>query len=245
MNIQIEKSKIQFFGKLAGSNSNKFNRIAKLANRYNDLKAKFDRYMDTNNFTERSLCALACRIMLETGIRIGNETSALGYMSTRKFKDNEFVETFGLTTLQKRHVKPNCKSVTFKFVGKRQIAHEIVIKDIVIVEAIKKLHLQAESKKDWLFPITDSDVRKFVNKYVGSQFMPKDFRTLKANIEAMQYFQTVISKRDYPQRKSEFNAEKREIAEHVADVLGNTVGIAKKSYIDDRVWGYIENKRWT
>lgn len=236
--ITIESKKIVLLRSDKGHYSDRFNRSVKLARNYYDLLDKFDRMIErgAKSNTEMFQCALACKLMLLTGIRVGNEKSANGYVSKRK--DVGEISTYGLTTLQKKHIRIG-KSVTFNFVGKRGIEQKIVVSDPLTVQQIKAAFIPANHT---LLYISGYDLRKFVKKYIGNAFTPKDFRTLRANIEA-NYALLNISRRPKVGTKKSFKEECKEIAAYVASKLGNTPAMAKRAYIDPLLWEYASLKR--
>lgn len=251
--IKIGTNRYRFFGKIKGANSNKFNRVAKLAYMFNELEEKLYGIVERGNYiSEHARCALSLLLMMQTGIRVGNEGSAEGYMTAphpHSKKEPEFVKTYGLTTLLMAHLmkgRGGCWHINF--VGKKQVANSFTIRG-KLASVLREFHIERKINNDlWnnslLLNITDYQLTKFIKKYVGKQFSPKDFRTLRANIEAWNMYK-VINQRPLPERKSDLNAEVKEIALHVSGCLNNTPGVCKKSYIDDGLFEYHFTNRWS
>lgn len=238
----IENSSITVFGKQKGSNTNKFNRVAKLANMFQEIDDKMCGFIKRGGVSEHARCALSIRLMLHTGIRIGNEGSAEGYMTKphpNSKKEPEFVHTFGLTTLKREHVLIKRGTMYLNFIGKKQVENSFIITNGLVAQVKTLLK---DTNSETLFGIRAYELKKFIHKYIGKQFTPKDFRTLRANIEAWKVY-SLISKRPTPNLKKEFNAEVKEIATHVSECLNNTPGVCKKSYIDDMLFIHHLNKR--
>lgn len=237
--VTIDKKKIALLRSDKGHYGDRFNRIVKLAKNYYELLTKFDGMIERGqqNNTEIFQCALACKLMMLTGIRIGNEDSASGYVSKRK--DVGTISTYGLTTLKKSHVKKLKNKIVFEFIGKKGVAQKITITDSLTRQQII---CALDNANDTLLYINDYSLRKFVKKYVGSDFIPKDFRTLRANIEA-QLLLNNFSKSTKVTTKKQLKSECKQIAEHVSTVLGNTPAMAKRAYIDPKFWEYVEFKR--
>ncbi len=233
--------------------TDKFNRVAKLATQYNDLKSKMEGFIQAKGGQRRDVAACLLLVM-ETGIRPGNEESAVGYESKRKvggvWKKGKglvggtpvgVVKTFGATTLMPEHIQVRGNSVTLEFTGKRCIEQKISVTNKVLADYLK----EAKQYKDGepVFGVCDCTLRKFVAKSVGKGFKPKDFRTLRANIVASA-ISDEICQREYPARKSDANAEIKEIAERVSKVLGNTPAMAKRAYIHDMLLNDHLNHRY-
>lgn len=180
-----------------------------------------------------------------TGIRIGNEESADGYVTkphpNQKDKKPEFVQTFGLTTLKREMVSFRNGNCILKFVGKKQVQQRLVIADKKLVTQWKRLYELTE-KGEYMLSVTDYDVRKFVKKSVGGKFMVKDFRTLFANLTAYEVMEKLLSKKK-PTTKKEVKLEVRFITEEVSKKLGNTPAVCKRSYIDDMLLDFFKTKR--
>lgn len=238
----IEGNRITVFGKHKGSNSNKFNRVAKLASMFHEIDNKMCGFIKRGGVSEHARNALAIRLMLHTGIRIGNEGSAEGYMTKphpNSKKEPEFVQTFGLTTLKREHVLIKRGVMYLNFVGKKQVENSFIITNGLVAQ-VKTLLRDTDSET--LLGITAYELTKFIKKYIGRQFTPKDLRTLRANIEAWKIYST-ISTRPVPATKKEFKMEVKEILTHVSDCLNNTPGVCRKSYIDDMLFQHHELKR--
>ena len=220
-----------------------FNRMVKLATMFEELSDKFDGMINRGiGVTDLALCALACKMMMYTGIRIGNEASAEGYTTNphpNSKAEPKFVQTYGLTTMLREHAYPIGRRVKFRFLGKRYMENTFEVGGLLakqVKELMKNYHGET------LFGVTDYELTKFVKKYVGRHFMPKDFRTLRANMVACEAL-AEIEDRELPHTKSEYNAEVKEVATAVSEELNNTVGVCKRSYIDDLFWEYMASAR--
>lgn len=222
----------------------KHNRMVKLALRFEELSEKFDRMIEKGDYvTDTARFALACKMMMYTGIRIGNEGSAEGYITKphpNSKKEPEFVQTYGLTTLLPEHVMVKGRKVYLNFIGKKQVENSFTLTgDLAMqVKEVMKTVEQGET----LFEITEYELTKFIKRYVGRRFTPKDFRTLRANMYAWEKF-TEICERELPSTKTEFNKEVKEIATYVSEHLNNTQSVAKASYIDSMLWDEVAEAR--
>ena len=174
----------------------KHNRMVKLATRFDTAR-----------------CALACKMMMYTGIRIGNEGSAEGYITKphpNSKKEPEFVQTYGLTTLLPEHVLVKGRKVYLNFIGKKQVENSFTLSG-ELAKQVKEV-LKTVEQGETLFEITEYELTKFIKRYVGRRFTPKDFRTLRANM-------------------------------YVSEHLNNTPGVCKASYIDSMLWDEVAEQR--
>lgn len=243
LEINLPEGSVKMFGKLKGSNSNKFNRSTKLAYQFDELDCKFYNMVERGNYVSHTArCALAIRLMMYSGIRVGNENSAEGYMTKPHPHSKEkpkFVQTYGLTTLTKQHITFRRGKAYVNFLGKKQVENSFELHGD-LAEQLKLLY--QSSNEQLLFNISAYELTKFIKTYVGKAFSPKDFRTMRANIEAGMYMDLLLNSEPINTKK-ELKAELKLIREFVADKLNNTPAVCGRSYIDDCLFQYYSNER--
>jgi DNA topoisomerase IB len=173
-------------------------------------------------------CAAAVRLLDLGYFRIGNDVYA---------DENG---SFGLTTLERRHVRRRQDSLIFAYVGKSGVEHEITIDDEVVIEAIEIMR-RRRSKDDRLLSYRDgrswrSLLPDLVNDYVrtstGLESTAKDFRTWHATVLA------AAALAETPEPGASKASRKRAVAgamKEVASFLGNTPTLARSAYVDPRV----------
>lgn len=238
--FKIERQYVTFYGKKNGSNKNKFNRVNKLASMYTELHKKFNNMAERgmNSCSETYRCAVATLLLMETGIRVGNESSAEGYNTVphphAKNQETKFVKTYGLTTLLREHIHEGRDgTMYFYFVGKKQVENTFIVPNN-LRRYVSDIYNNCN--EDPMFGVTDYQLTKFIKKYVGKQFTPKDFRTLRANIYAYNYMKNwfLNSENSWssPPLKKEINKLRNDVATLVSEDLNNTKGVCLKSYIN-------------
>ncbi len=219
-------------------------RAVKLAAKFEELDKKFDGMIERGSYvSDTARCALACKLMMHTGIRIGNESSSEGYMTKphpNSKKEAEFVKTYGLTTLLPSHIQVQRGKAFINFIGKKSVENSFLVTG-VLAKQIKEV-LATVADGETFLEVTAYELTKFIKRYVGRRFTPKDFRTMRANMYASEKIQEIIQ-REAPSTKREYNAEVKEICEYVAQKLNNTPGVCKKSYIDGDMWAIYEKMR--
>lgn len=219
----------------------KFNRYAKIGLIADDLVEQFKSAVraDWESLDARS--SFACLIMMQYGIRVGNEDSAIGHKSGLKHTESEFVQTFGTTTLLNKHVDISKDKINLHFIGKTEVEHNIDIDDSFVVKYARLYHRPEQLEEKWLGIDYDA-LFKFIKNNVGGSFIPKDFRTFCANVTAWKAIKRFLDK---PKRKTktEANKEIRQVTEIVASRLGNTPSISKSNYIDRRMLDWFKVQR--
>jgi DNA topoisomerase IB len=174
---------------------------------------------------------LACAIrLLDVGMfRIGSE----------EYADDE--GGLGLATVRKDHVEVQGDALVFDYPGKGGGRRLHVIEDPLshgIVVALKRrrgggpglLAYRADGR--WQ-PVRSDEINDYLKRHLGEDFSAKDFRTWNATVMA------AVSLALDGQGASSKTARKRAInraAKGVAELLGNTPAVAKRSYIDPRVF---------
>ncbi len=93
-------------------------------------------------------------------------------------------------------------------------------------------------------PVHSDDINEYVKRHLGEEFSAKDFRTWNATVLAAvalaRHAEDETSHRTKTSRKRVQGA----VAKEVAELLGNTPAVARRSYIDPRVFDRYLN-RWT
>jgi DNA topoisomerase IB len=148
--------------------------------------------------------------------------------------------SFGLTTLERRHVRRQGADLVFNFVGKSGIEHSIVISDPVVIDSLNLMRRRRGGSKRLLAykeaatwaDLDAAAVNAYISQMVSEDLTAKDFRTWHATVLAA----VALAESDEPgdTQASQRRAIKA-ATEEVAAYLGNTPTIAKKSYIDPRV----------
>ena len=173
-------------------------------------------------------CAAAVRLLDLGYFRIGNDVYADEHGS------------FGLTTLERRHVRRQQDRLVFTFVGKSGVDHRIEIDDATVVEAIEVMRrrksqdlrlLAYKNGRSWRSILPDL-VNEYVRESTGLEATAKDFRTWHATVLAA----AALAETDEPGENK--TSRKRAVSgamKEVAEFLGNTPTLARSAYVDPRV----------
>jgi DNA topoisomerase IB len=242
-----KQKKYPIWGNVHGRNKTvisdfgKFNRYARLGSIADTLIEKFKRNLKEDPYSKESRCSFACLLMMLYGIRVGNEDSAEGYISGLKNNSGLFVQTYGTTTLLNKHVEVKDNSILLNFLGKKQVDQHIKVNDPLIVKIAKLYDSPIKQNEKWI-GISQNELTSFIKTEVGKNFTPKDFRTFCANITAWNSIKKKLNKKKY-NKKSDAKNDVKEVVEDVSTKLGNTPGIAKKSYLDARMLDWFYEQR--
>ena len=174
---------------------------------------------------ERGLAGIV-RLLDAAHFRIGNRQYA---------RENK---SFGVSTLRKRHVALRGKSLEWSYRGKSGKMHRRVVQDRALLRIVRDLqdlpgqHLFKYVGEDGaLHEIGSHDVNRYIAETMGSGFSAKHFRTWGGTLVAFEAWLggggvvglTAVLRR-------------------VADELGNTPAVSRKSYVHPAVLAAIKGK---
>jgi DNA topoisomerase-1 len=167
-----------------------------------------------------SVLAAVVRLLDTEHMRIGNEQYARANKS------------FGLSTLRSRHLSRKNGRMKMRYIGKHGVIHEATITDASLKRIVGKCQdLPGQMLFQYLngdgepHPITSADVNAYIREASGGDFTAKHFRTWGASVIAFE--QLLASGDDRISVKT--------MIEPVAEALGNTVAISRKSYVHPRL----------
>jgi DNA topoisomerase IB len=193
--------------------------------------------LGSEGMSQERACAVAVRLLDLGYFRIGNDVYAEQHGS------------FGLTTLQRRHVRRRGPVLVFCFVGKSGVEHTVTIDDPATVSAIEVMRRRRGSADRKLLAwkergrwrdLDPSHVNDYVRRATGIDATAKDFRTWHATVIAAAALAASEEPGDTKaSRKRAVASAMREVAEY----LGNSPALARSSYVDPRVVDAYEEGR--
>jgi DNA topoisomerase-1 len=185
------------------------------------IRRRVEQDLKRRNLTREAVIAAVVRLLDRQHIRIGNEEYA---------KENK---SFGATTLRRRHLRRTGHGLTMRFAGKHGIVHEVKITDTNLKRICKRCQ---DLPGQMLFqyvngdgepkPVTSGDVNDYIKEASGGEFTAKHFRTWGASVIAC----------DQMLKKAEHaRISLKTVIEPVAEALGNTPAISRKSYVHPKL----------
>ena len=185
------------------------------------LRRRVEQDLKRRELSREAVLAAVVRLLDAEHIRIGNEQYARANKS------------FGATTLRARHLKRTGHGLTMRFAGKHGIVHEVKITDTNLKRICRRCH---ELPGQMLFqyvngdgepkPITSGDVNDYIKEATGGEFTAKHFRTWGASVIA---FEQLLKKAE------DARITVKTVVEPVAEALGNTPAISRKSYVHPKL----------
>lgn len=183
------------------------------------------------------VCALAVRLLDLGYFRIGTDVYA------------EENGSFGLTTLERQHVRREQGRLVFEFTGKSGVEHRVEIESPDVADVVERMRRRRSNTDPCLLahrvgrrwrPLTPADVNDYLRDASGMDATAKDFRTWHATVLA------AVALAEAPGPDASATARKRAVAaamREVADYLGNTPTLARSAYVDPRVVDAYEEGR--
>ena len=181
------------------------------------IRKRVDRDLRRRSLDRDPVMAAVVRLLDTEQMRIGNEQYARANKS------------FGLSTLRSHHVRMKNGRLRMRYAGKHGIVHEATITDASLKRIVGRCqdlpgqmlfqYLNGDGEPQ---PISSSDVNDYIRDASGGDFTAKHFRTWGASVIA---FEQLLAKDE------EARISVKTVIEPVAEALGNTVAMSRKSYV--------------
>ncbi len=206
---------------------------------------KFDRVLEVARELSRTRASvlehLALPAMpLERAAATAVRLLDLGYFRIGSDAYTDENGSFGLTTLERRHVTRRKGRLIFSFTGKSGVDHCIEIDDPLCIDAVETMRrrrspeprlMAYQADRRWQ-PLDASRVNDYLRTSTGGDMTAKDFRTWHATVLAAA---ALADTKEHGDTKASRKRAIRQAMVEVSTYLGNTPAIAKASYVDPRV----------
>lgn len=213
----------------------KFERIVAFGEALPRLRRRLRRDLALSGWPREKVVAIVVALMAETLVRIGNDAYA---------RENR---SYGLTTLRDRHVQfLGGGRARLKFRGKGGLDHDIAIDDARLAKLVRgcqqlpgQMLFQYRDDAGKLQPVGSGLVNDYLREAMGEDFTAKDFRTWGGTLNAVRCFAaTPLPEpgRDGAPSERSLAAAQNLVIKDVAKVLGNTVAVCRRAYIDPVVY---------
>ncbi len=213
----------------AAQENAKYNRLILFGERLPDLRAAMSEDLDRDELDRERVSAVALRMISLGWFRVGSE---------RYMRDG----TYGVTTLQRRHVEVRGRRIKLSFPSKAGIRVRTELVDDDLADAVRGL-LKVKGgarifKYRWegdLYNLTSKRLNDYVKIQLGEEFTAKDFRTWGGTLLAAVYFAELAGQQGVPDSETEQRRSISSVMRRVADQLGNTPAVTRESYVSPAV----------
>lgn len=215
-------------------NHTKYYRLHDFGKAVPGIRKRLERDLKMPGMPQEKVLAAVVSLMELTSIRIGNNLYEKLYGS------------YGLTTLQNKHVRIKGVQLQFTFKGKKGISHKISIRSKKLCGIIKKC-MDTPGKELFCYLDENGEARcidsGMVNNYIkeisSGDFTAKDFRTWAGTVQALAAFREISFADTAAATKRNIVAALDTVAKH----LGNTRTVCKKYYVHPIVLSLYENQK--
>jgi DNA topoisomerase I len=191
------------------------------------VRKRVESDLKTRSLTRERAIASVIRLLDLGAIRIGNDAYA---------KSNK---SFGATTLRQRHARVKGQTIRLKFKGKSVVEREVVLSDRALSRVVRAMQdlpgqrlFQYEDENGELRSVGSSDVNEYLCETMGDHFTAKSFRTWHASVLALKVL-----------AEAEGQVTLKAMLEEVADHLGNTPAVTRRSYVHPAVIALVDRQQ--
>lgn len=197
------------------------------------IRARVQRDLKKEGWPKEKVLALIVKVLDEYHFRIGSQQYA------------EENESYGITTLRRKHVKNEKGELILEFKGKSGVYQKVHVSNPRLQKMIREtselpgyelFRYLDENKKSK--NIHSQDVNEYIQQITEEEFTAKDFRTWGGTVSAVEVSKEarkIIS--GNPRKKLDTTIIKK-----VAERLGNTVATCREYYVHPKVLKTILNK---
>jgi len=205
---------------------NKYDRMLVFGEALPKIRRQVNKDMALRDLPQKKVLATVVHLLGRTFIRIGNEEYA---------RENK---SFGLTTMQDRHVDVKGAKLSFRFRGKSGVQHEIDVNNRRLANIIRKLQdlpgqdiFQYEDEAGEVRNVSSQDVNDYLQEITGEPFTAKDFRTWAGTVLTAM----ALSAQGPVENQTQGKKNIKDAIAAVAKILGNTPTVCRKCYVHPMV----------
>ncbi|PRY08800.1 DNA topoisomerase IB [Paraburkholderia sp. BL25I1N1] len=205
--------------------ADKYERMAEFGRALPKIRARVARDLNLPGMPCDKVIAAIVQLLDTTLIRIGSVEYA---------RDNQ---SYGLTTLRKKHVKIEAGQLRFKFRGKSGVEHDVTVNNPRVKRIVRRCadlpghdlfqYLDADGTRH---TVGSADINDYLRRASGADFTAKDYRTWAGSVYALAALRRLIC-------SSAAEARRHIVAtvKDVAALLRNTPAVCRRCYIHPAV----------
>ncbi|HUR94382.1 MAG TPA: hypothetical protein VMY76_07350 [Gemmatimonadales bacterium] len=204
----------------------KFGRMLSFSEALPRLRKRLEVDLARPGLPRDKVLATIVRLLECTAIRVGNDEYARSNRS------------FGLTTLQDRHVEISGSKLRFEFRGKSGKTHRVALSDRRLANIVARCQalpgadlFQYEDDDGGQVAIGSGDVNEYLREITGEDFTAKDFRTWAGTLQAV----AALEAAGPAASEREAKAAILRAIDQVAEQLNNTRAVCRKYYVHPAV----------
>ena len=212
----------------------KFGRLADFARALPALRARVETDLHRKGLPREKVLAAVIALLEQTKIRVGNDEYARANKS------------YGLTTLQDKHVAVNSTAIRFRFAGKSGKEHRVTLQNKRLAGIVRRCR-ELPGRRLFVYreaggtvhKVGSADVNAYLRELTGADYTAKDFRTWSGTTIAA----GALRHLPRPETKAAADRDILAAVDTVAERLGNTHAVARRSYIHPAIYDAYEAGR--
>jgi DNA topoisomerase-1 len=203
----------------------KYERMAAFGDALPKLRARVARDLRLPGMPWAKVVSTIVRLLDVTLVRVGSVEYA---------RENQ---SFGLTTLRKRHAAVRAGHLRFHFRGKSGVEHEVEVDDPRVARIVRQcMDLPGRELFQYIDeagerrPVGSSDINEYLREASGADFTAKDYRTWAGSVFALAALRAIE-----PQNPTHARKRLVDTIKQVAATLRNTPAVCRRCYIHPAV----------
>lgn len=205
------------------------------------IESDMNKYIQSDKFTKNKIISIILKIVIKCGFRLGN------------LKYQKLYNSFGISNILKSHVSTKGQEMYIKFIGKKGVLNECVIKDTQIILNINRL-IANKKPTSYVFTYRQGDEERVINALEINKWLKeyhvnttsKHFRTWDVNILFIEFMRTHATQYGDP-TKLTLSKRKKAVIDAMKIIscqVNNTPTICKKEYLHIDIWSlYLEHPK--
>lgn len=194
------------------------------------VRARVKKDLTSRKLTREKAIASVVRLLDLGVVRIGNDAYT---------RDNA---SYGATTMLSRHAEISGNTIRLRYRGKGGKDREVELTDASLARVVGKMQdLPGQRLFQYLDDdgeyqdVSSSDVNEYLGETMGEPFTAKSFRTWHASVMALKLL-----------AEAEGGITIKAMTEAVAEKLGNTATVTRKSYIHPLIFDLLDrHEEWS
>jgi len=206
--------------------SEKFDGCIAFGQRLSRLRKRVEEDMRARGVHRERAIASVVRLLDLGAIRVGNTNYA---------RENR---SFGATTLRRRHAEVTGRNLRLRFTGKGGKKRDVELSDTALAACVRKMQdLPGQHLFCWVDEdntsqnVNSADVNAYLAETMDGTFTAKNFRTWHASVMALRLL-----------GEAKERLTIKAVLERVAEYLGNTPAVTRKSYVHPAVIDLIDRQ---
>jgi DNA topoisomerase-1 len=200
----------------------KYSRMLAFGKALPAIRARVEGDLGLSGLPRNKVLAAVVKLLEDTCMRIGND----------EYKEQN--KSYGLTTLQDRHVAVEGGKMHFRFRGKSGQAQDIELRDPRLAKVVKNCRdlpgqelFQYLDEAGNVCDVTSTDVNDYIREITGDDFTAKDFRTWGGTGWAALVFEELGPAANATEAKKQVVEAIRRVSQR----LGNRPATCRKYYV--------------